>query len=521
MSDPPSGRLRPGPCADAVAARLAAWRRDAFAERLVRRDATLWSPAPIPELADRLGWIDLPVRMGSELAALADFATQVAGEGIDRVLVLGMGGSSLAPEVFQEALGNAPGHPRLDVLDSTHPEAVIQGLAEYPPETTLYVVSSKSGTTLETLSFFRTFWAEAAARLRAPGSRFVAITDPGTPLAALAAERAFRGTFLADPEVGGRFSALSHFGLVPAALIGVDLERLLAGAEEMAAQLDEPLALGAALGELALAGRDKLTLETDSNLRGFPAWLEQLVAESLGKRGQGVVPVDGEPPLAVASYGPDRFFVRIEVGEEAGASARLDALAAAGHPTARITLRDPYALGGEMLRWEVATAAAGAVLEVNPFDQPDVEAAKQLARQAMAGSGHPLDLPALPAEDLEALDLAGLGAVRPGDYAAIQAFLPPTARFRARLAALRRRLLAAGCATTVGFGPRFLHSTGQLHKGGPNSGLFLQLVDAPAADLVVPESGFGYTRLIAAQALGDAEALVRRGRRLLRLELRD
>jgi transaldolase/glucose-6-phosphate isomerase len=472
-------------------------------------------------LANRLGWIDLAVRMTSEVDSLTDFAAQVAGEGIERILVLGMGGSSLAPEVFQRTLGNAPSHPRLDVLDSTHPAAVAECLRGHPPEGTLYVVSSKSGTTLETLSFFRTFWAEAAARLRDPGSRFVAITDPGTPLAALAAERGFRGTFLADPEVGGRFSALSHFGLLPAALIGVDLDRLLAGAEGVAADLDAPLALGAAMGELAAAGRDKLTLGTDSALHGLPAWLEQLVAESLGKRGTGVVPVDGEPPLEVAAYGPDRFFVRLEIQEEPAAGPRLEALAAAGHPTARLALGEPYALGAEMLRWEVATAAAGVVLGVNPFDQPDVESAKRLARRAMAEPTSGLEAPALPTDDLETVDLdALLGAARPGDYVAIQAFLAPTAATRERLAGLRRRLLATGCATMVGFGPRFLHSTGQLHKGGPDNGLFVQLVDEPAADLPVPETDYGYARLIAAQALGDAQALVERGRRLLRLELR-
>jgi transaldolase/glucose-6-phosphate isomerase len=520
MNEGPDRELRLGPHADAVASRLDAWARAGFVERLRRRDPTLWAGQALPELADRLGWVDLPGRMGGEVAALAELAAEVTAEGLERVLVLGMGGSGLAPEVFAQALGEPAGRPRLSVLDSTHPRAVAESLRLHPPETTLYVVSSKSGTTIETLSFCSTFWAEAQ-RLAAPGSRFVAITDPGTPLAALAAERSFRRTFLADPEVGGRFSALSHFGLVPAALAGVDVERLLAGAEAAAADLESALALGAALAELALGGRDKLTLETDLALRSFPAWLEQLVAESLGKQGRGVVPIEGEPALPPSAYGPDRFFVRFDTGPgDAEARVRLQALAAAGHPTARLRLADAYELGGEMLRWEVATAAAGAALGVNPFDQPDVESAKQLARQAMAGGGGGADVPTLAADDLEAVDLdAVLGLARPGDYLAILAYLPPTPGSRARVGRLRERLLASGCATTVGFGPRYLHSTGQLHKGGPDTGLFVQLEDRPTPDLAIPGAGTTYGRLIGAQALGDARALVARGRRLLRLEL--
>ncbi len=520
MRDRPARELRLGSHAEAVEERLAAWRHDGFAERLLRRDPTLWSATPMPELADRLGWVDLALRMTTEVDALVEFADEVTAEGIDRVLVLGMGGSGLAPEVFQQTLGSAPGHPRLELLDSTHPEAVAASRREHPPETTLYVVSSKSGTTIETLSFLRTFWADATAHLRAPGSHFVAITDPGSPLAVLGVERGFRRVFLADPEVGGRFSALSHFGLVPAALIGVDLERLLAGAESATGALDGALRLGAAIAELSLAGRDKLALDTDPALRSLPAWLEQLIAESLGKQGRGVVPLDGEPMQPVAAYGPDRFFVRLEVEAPAAVEQRLDPLAEAGHPTARVRLPDVYSLGGEMLRWEVAAAAAGAALGVNPFDQPDVESAKRLARQAMTEGARGDGLATSTVDDLEEADLEPLlGAARPGDYVAIQAFLPGTVATQARLERLRERLLASGCAVTLGLGPRFLHSTGQLHKGGPASGLFLQLVDRPALDLAVPETAYGYARLIAAQALGDARALVERGRRLLRLEL--
>ncbi len=518
----PRQSLSLGAHADAVGERLAAWRRSDFGARLLRRDWTLWSAQPLPELGERLGWIDLPERTAAAVEELTQFAAEVVADGVQKVLLLGMGGSSLAPEVFQQVLGPAPGCPPLAILDSTHPEAVAERLASHPPETTLYLLSSKSGTTVETLSFFRTFWAEAEARLAQPGERFVAITDPGSPLAALAAERGFRRTFAGDPEVGGRFSALSPFGMVPAALLGLDLRRLLAGAAAAASAPESALDLGAALGELALAGRDKLTLVTDQTLRALPAWIEQLVAESLGKEGRGVVPVVDEPPQRAAGYGPDRCFVSLTTAAGTEVHRRLAELAAAGHPTVAVTLDDPYDLGAEMMRWEIATAAAGAVLGVNPFDQPDVELAKQLAREVLRGGGEEgRDMPAVvEAEALGRVDLEELVAVaEPGDYAALQAFLPAMAETEIALASLRERLLARGLATTAGFGPRYLHSTGQLHKGGPASGLFLQVLDRPRTDLAIPETGSSYGALIAAQAAGDARALARRGRRLWRVEL--
>jgi transaldolase/glucose-6-phosphate isomerase len=514
-------QLRLGPWADRVAARLEVWRRDRFLDRLLARDARLWSPRPLPELADRLGWVDLGERMQVEIPALEAFAEEVAGEGVERVLLLGMGGSSLGPEVLESALGAAArsGFPRLSVLDSTHPDAVRTSLATHPPESTLYVVSSKSGTTVETLSLYRTFRA-VAERLPWPGRRFVAVTDPGTPLEALARESDFLGVFAGDREVGGRFSVLSVFGMLPAAITGLDVSSLLAGAA--AVDLEEALTLGAALGELALGGCDKLTLETDETLEALPAWLEQLVAESSGKGGTGIVPVTGEPPRQAAQYGPDRLFAAFGVGREPDRD-RAAALAAAGRPIAVSMLAGPQALGAEMMRWEVATAAACAVLGVNPFDQPDVERAKQLARDLLAGARSSTAAAAsravaAAAKDLETMICDWLPPAPEGHYVCLQAFLEPGAERRALLAELRGLLGDRGWTTTAGFGPRYLHSTGQLHKGGPEGGLFVQLTDRPV-DLAVAGGDETFGRIIASQAAGDAAALAEAGRQVLRLEL--
>lgn len=536
--------------AEAVEERLRGWEATGFAERLWEKDPTLWAPdldeSPLPsELADRLGWLDLPERMAVEAGELADFAEEARRDGVRCVAVLGMGGSSLAPEVFQGVFRARPGALELVVLDSTHPEAVRSArdrldLAAHP-ERTLFLVASKSGTTVETLSLFHFFWAEAAAAVPDPGARFAAITDPGTPLARLAGERGFRRVFLAPPDVGGRFSALSAFGLVPAALAGVDLARLAPRGRFRAPAPENPaLRLGATLAEAALGRvgrtRDKLTLLTSPGLAPLPAWIEQLVAESLGKDGRGVVPVVGEPALAPGEYHDDRLFVHLGLAEDGSASAAgtLAALEAAGHPVAQVVLRDRYGLGACMLLWEVAVAAAGAALGVNPFDQPDVELAKRRAKEAMAapGDGGAGGI-AEADESAEADEIAAGDAARlrqaverwiepagPGRYAAIQAFLPPDNGTDHGIEELRMLLAdRTGIATSAGYGPRFLHSTGQLHKGGPPSGLFLQLVDEPAVELPVPGAGHGFGDLIRAQALGDYRALRERGRSVLRVQL--
>ena len=524
-----------------VAARLQAWEDSGFARRLWAKDHTLWSPTLLPEITDRLGWLDLPTAMTDQTVASTDLAYALKAAGMRHIVLLGMGGSSLAPEVFQRTCGNAAGYPALIVLDSTHPGAVAVVDAAIDLRTTTFLVSSKSGTTTETLSLFRYFWRRVAQRSARPGAHFVAITDPDTPLVRLAHERGFRHVFLAPPDVGGRYSALTVFGLVPAALIGVDIRGVLDCARHMAEAVgprvrcrDNPgLRLGAALGEFTLAGRDKVTLVVPRSLAGLPSWIEQLIAESTGKDGKGIVPVVDEPAGAAGAYGRDRVFVHVCMTGEAtpDLDASMRALEAAGHPVMRTELADKTDIGQEFFRWEVAVAAAGAVLGIHPFNQPDVQLAKDLAQQAMQkdGGATPPDPGKTAMPDEVAVDRrdtlvgtlrAWLATVRPGDYVGVQAYLAPSSATTAALDAMRQALRdRLRVATTLGYGPRFLHSTGQLHKGGPNTGLFLQIVDDPPHDLAVPETTYTFGALIRAQALGDLAALHRRGRRLVPVNL--
>ena len=521
--------LQLGPHRAAVDERLRRWDGDNFTYRLWARDPTLWASAGTAELADRLGWLNLPARMELESERLLGFADRVRHEDVDRVVLLGMGGSSLAAEVFARTFGVRDGFPVLEVADSSHPDAVALLLQRIDPARTLFVVSSKSGGTVETLSLFRLFWSRAEAIGPRPGDRFVAITDPGSSLETLGRERRFREIFGGPPDVGGRYSALSVFGLVPAALIGLDIDRLLGHARAMAVACATPdgnpgVELGAVLAELARAGRDKLTVVTSPGLAAFPDWLEQLVAESTGKEGRGLVPVLGEALPEPGSCGDDRVFVELALAAEAEdqRDAELAALAAAGHPVIRTALESPFQLGGEIFRWEVAVAAASAALGVHPFDQPDVQLAKELARRAM-DTGVPDTHGGEEDPDARTAKLTGfLEQVEGRDYLAVQAFLAPTDGVRRRLAELQRCLgERTGVAVTVGFGPRFLHSTGQLHKGGPATCLCLQLTDRPATDVEIPEAGASFARLVACQARGDLEALQQRGRRALRLDLGD
>ncbi|MGP8077962.1 MAG: hypothetical protein ACLQD8_00700 [Thermoplasmata archaeon] len=519
-----------------VATRLRSWASEEVPDRLWRSDPTLWPAASPADVRERMGWLELPERMGSEIAELARFSDTVRAEGTRHVLLLGMGGSSLAPDVFRRIFGQRAGYPELRVLDSTHPGAVAAAAAGIDPSRALFVVSSKSGTTTEPLDFYRYFWEAVRSSGASPNERFVAVTDPGSPLERLAEDRPFRAVFPALPTVGGRYSALTTFGLLPAALLGVDLKGLLERARGMAGACapsvpvaENPgLALGAVLGELAVHGRNKLTFYASAEFAAFPEWAEQLVAESTGKVGKGIVPVVDEPRLAPELYGPDRLFVEIQWPgrSDAALAAHTARLEAAGHPVVRIPVRDPIDLGGEFFRWELAVASAGMILGIDPYDQPDVELAKELARQAMgraSGSAAPSTVPSVRTDDGPALSAAlasWVSTVRAGDYAAIQAFLAPTEETRSALERLRRTLLERlRVATTVGLGPRFLHSTGQLHKGGPDSGRFLQLIDAPTHDVDVPGIGYTFGRLIHAQALGDYQALRQKGRPVLRLDL--
>lgn len=495
------------------------WDAEAYPERLWGADPTLWSQDPIPELADRLGWLDLHNTMRPRVPELSGLAAELVDDGILDVVVCGMGGSSLAPDVFSQVLGSGPAFPKVTVLDSTHPEAVETVDGAIDLERSAFIISSKSGTTLETLSFFRYFWE----RTGGDGSRFIAVTDPGTPLAALGEERAFREVVLAPPDVGGRYSALTPFGLVPAAVMGVDLTALLdraaALAEESAGRRaadDLAISMGLAWAAHAVNGHDKLTFRTSPGLASFPAWLEQLVAESLGKGGRGIVPVAGEPPLAAYAY--DRVFVDYVLAGETLDPAPSDL------PSVRFEVPDGLGLAAEMLRAEVATAAAGEVMGVHPFDQPDVERAKQLAKQAMVGNATEETVAPVPVGgDTFRIRLKRfLDQVRAGDYVALQAYVAPDPDVEA--AANRVRQIVGEqreCASTFGYGPRFLHSTGQLHKGGPNTGVFIQVVDRSARRVPVPETDFTFDRLIAAQADGDYVALREGDRRVLRVDVSD
>lgn len=526
----------PGRAAPTVSARLASWQAGKVPERVWHADPTLWPEAPASDVTERMGWLRLPESMQREIPNLLAFAESVRTEGIRHVVVLGMGGSSLAPDVFRGVMGDHPGYPELIILDSTHPAAVGSVAQRIDPLRTLFVVSSKSGTTTEPLAFSRYFWELLRAAGTSPGPHFVAVTDPGSPLETLAVQQQFRAVFRALSTVGGRYSALTMFGLVPAALTGTDIAGLIDQARTMAeacapsvpATENPGLSLGAILGELARGGRDKLTFYASGTFAPFPPWIEQLVAESTGKIGKGLVPIVDEPFAAVGHYGSDRLFVEIQPisGEDPALSAHTDQLAAVGHPVVRIRLSEPSDLGQEFFRWELGVASAGMILGINPFDQPDVEFAKELARKAMA---HPTDpgAPGGPPTVLgdESAQLATAvrdwsARCRPGDYIGIQAYLAPSAATWELLQEVRRRLLDRWkVATTLGYGPRFLHSTGQLHKGGPNTGLFLQIVDRPSTDLEVPGLRYTFGQLIHAQALGDSQALQHHQRRLLRVDL--
>jgi transaldolase/glucose-6-phosphate isomerase len=509
--------VRSGAATPAVDRRLDRWTTDGFAERLWDKDATLWFDPPRNEIANRLGWLDLAAPEEARLAPIRALAAAAVAEGVTDVVLLGMGGSSLAPDVYRSVFGSAADHPRLTVLDSTHPGAVDAVASAVDPATTLFIVSSKSGTTLETMSFFHLMWDRVAEVVAAPGGRFIAITDPGSALEEKATERGFREVFLAPADVGGRFSALSEFGLVPAALIGVDIDRLLIGTAAAAeacgpnvpVEENPALQVGAALGELALTGRDKVVFLAGHPLEAFPIWVEQLIAESLGKDGTGIVPVAGG--FADPMVHTDRVPFTIGIGD----------IATRWVPGIDMSLDDVYDLGGAMFVLEMATAAAGAVLGVHPFDQPNVQAAKEMARTAMAEGPDGLDTVRWNLDgDLEARLRNFLGGAGPGAYVAVQAYLPPTPDTEEQLTALHDVLEGAtGAAVTVGFGPRFLHSTGQLHKGGPASGIFLQIVDQPEIDLAVPETDFSFGRLIAGQADGDQSALRQEGRPVAMIDL--
>ncbi|MBW1988232.1 MAG: bifunctional transaldolase/phosoglucose isomerase [Deltaproteobacteria bacterium] len=521
-------------------------KKDNVLARIWEMDHTVWKPDP-EEIRNRLGWMFAPETMAEAGAGLAAFARELKEEGFTHALLLGMGGSSLAPELFAKTF--SPPVLDLAVLDSTDPDCVRAMTARSDPAKTLYIVSSKSGGTTETLSFMKYCYNLVVDALgeKEAGRRFAAVTDPGSGLFAAAEKLGFRKVFLNDPNVGGRYSALTYFGLAPAALSGVDCERLLRRAQAAAANAhpcncpvdgdNSAARLGAAMAAAAAAGRDKLTIVTSPSIAAFGPWAEQLVAESTGKEGKGVFPVSGEPVAAPEGYGDDRLFVYLRMVGEHARDAEVAALEKAGHPVIRLHLRDLYDLGGEFFRWEMATAIAGHLLGINPFDQPNVESAKKAAKEMVAAYR---EKGSLPEREPAAMDgpirvyadesVSGIrGALQslfsrlrekpPRSYLAVCAFLAPSQEVDSALAALRREAAKKyRIAATAEYGPRFLHSTGQLHKGDAGNGLFIQLMADHQKDLPIPDeagkpgSSLSFGVLLRAQAMGDEKALRDAGR---------
>jgi len=507
--------------------------REAWARRVWEKDASLWTsdPAAQREVKDRLGWLRVVDQMEEQVPRLNRLRDALRGEGYTDAVLLGMGGSSLAPEVLRQTFGTLGNGLTLHVLDTTDPAAIIGLQESIDVRRTVFVVASKSGTTLETQSHYHYFWEQAGR-----SDQFLAITDPDTPLAQDATARHFREVFLNPSDIGGRYSALSYFGLVPAALAGIDVARLLdrAAVMEQACAPSCPVAenpgawLGAVLGEAWRAGRDKITILAPPAVGAFGLWAEQLLAESTGKRDRGLIPIADEPVGSAAVYGKDRLFVRLALESDPDWLAESGAeLAGAGHPVVTLRLRDALDLGAEFFRWEYATAVAGAVLEIDAFDQPNVQEAKDLTQRVLseirpATVGEGISWAGTDAETLDEAVEGLLAQVRPGDYVALLAYAPPADEHTRALTAIRVALRDRyRVATTAGYGPRYLHSTGQLHKGGPNTGVFIQVVGDDPRDLQIPGLGYGFGVLKQAQAIGDYRALRNHRRRVLRIQTHD
>lgn len=534
---------------EAATTRLKELAREQFARKLWAKDLSVWQGDDEikARIANRLGWLGAASAIAPDVEQLRAFAKALVGDGFTDVALLGMGGSSLAPYVFSEVFGAAPAYLRLHVLDTTDPDAMATFLADVDLSTTLFLVASKSGGTVEPLSQMAVFADELADSGYEIGPRFAVLTDAGTALEEAAHKNGFRKVFVTPSDVGGRYSALTYFGMVPAALLGVDIAEVAARGRAMEAacagdvdvRRNPGVGLGALMAEAALGGRDKLTLVLSEQIAAFALWVEQLVAESTGKHGKGIIPIVGERPGLPGAYGRDRFFVVARLGADESLKHWAAEMREAGHLVEEIVLKDSYDLGGEFVRWEIATATAGALLGVNPFDEPNVTESKQLTNELLEAKSE------LPGPDSRFNDatlflspaaravtaganlssprgvLAALaGTIRPGDYFALLAYLPSDGRVEAPLErirlALRDRLRVA---TSLQYGPRYLHSTGQAHKGGPNTGVFLVITRTPRIDQKVPEKDYTMGELQLAQAHGDFEALSRHGRRAVWLHL--
>jgi transaldolase/glucose-6-phosphate isomerase len=514
-----------GPLADSVSKRIAQLETESVPARLWAHDPTLWAndPGGQSEVKIRMGWLDSIQKASELLPSYQAFADEVHKAGIDRVLVLGMGGSSLTAEVFSLIFPNQK--YRVAILDSTDPAQVALAAKNFPPEKSLYIVASKSGGTAEVNAAFDYFWELS----KHDGSRFIAITDPGTSLEKLAREHGFRKIFSADPMVGGRYSALTDFGMVPAALLGIDINRLLDNADMMKHQCEAHipaarnpgLALGAVIAEAALSGRDKLTVQADAPLSALASWIEQVIAESSGKHGKGILPVPMEPIGDVSVYGNDRLFVYLRQTGELDAG--MKALQDAGHPVIQFSIPDPYLLAAEFFRWEIAAAIACHIIGVNAFDQPDVQDSKNRTQAKIAeyqSTGKLNEGKSIELSDAKSALAEFLSQAKSGDYVAINAYLPRDEKTNDALQMMRAAIRAkTKCAVTTGFGPRFQHSTGQFHKGGPNTGLFIQIIADSEQDMDVPTEGLTFGALIRAQAVGDYETLLAVGRRAVRVHL--
>ena len=526
--------------------------RDRVVDRIWSGDYTVWGSEPA-EISNRLGWLNSPQEMRSRIDGLRQLAFDLHEENYTHALLLGMGGSSLAPEVLRKTFGSRDGYLDLAVLDSTDPGAVLYHSDRLDPARTLFIVATKSGTTTETISFLKYFYNWMSDRLPAEvaGDHFIAITDPGSPLAGLAGQYSFRATYLNDPDIGGRYSALSYFGLLPAVLMGVDVKSLLNHSFDMIKSCRKTglsvedgnpgVILGAVMGTLAEASRDKLTIVASPRIASFGNWVEQLIAESTGKRGKGILPVVEELPGTSSVYGDDRAFVYLKAKGDKSHDTTMEEIESAGHPVVRLYIDDLYDMGGQFFLWEMATAVASHLLKVNPFDQPDVEASKILTGKMLGGYAKngvlPHGIPVLisggiavygdvKADNPEEALAEFLSQAEPGDYVAIQAYLQPTDENNRALGELKTRIRDRyGCATTVGYGPRYLHSTGQLHKGDAGRGLFIQLTAEDARDAPIPDeigsetSSVTFSVLKKAQSMGDRHALLNAGRHVIRFHL--
>ena len=541
---------RLGPLSERVSEAIEDAVRDDLSKRIWRKDAGLWTKDEDGQkiIKNSLGWLTVPDEMIGVVNELSEYAEAVRSRGFQTVMVCGMGGSSLCPEVLSKTFGRQSGFPQLLVLDSTDPDVLNELLQRVELEKCLFIIASKSGSTTEPNTFFKFWYDQLSKKTATPGENFIAITDPGSPLVETAAELDFQRTFLNQPDIGGRYSALSYFGMVPAALMGIDLKQFLARAKEaeqlcsavMPPDKNEAMQLGVTIGECAVAGRDKLTLVTDDRLATLGLWIEQLVAESTGKEGKGILPVASEPLGDRDDYSEDRLFVSISIGPQSEEVRKLlDTLVDAGHPVVVRELSDVYDLSAEFFTWEFATACAGWRLGINPFDQPNVQEAKDATKELLKTF---VDHGKLPEQDVLVADdfitiyasesesladsstldavRAFLGTIKPGDYVALLSYVEETSATDAELQTIRLMLRdATKCATTVGYGPRYLHSTGQLHKGGPDTGVFIQITGNDLVDFAVPGESYTFSILKQAQDLGDFRALLSQKRSAIRVDL--